>query len=393
MRTEKEKGIICLLLTFLAVLGVFAGGYRPKQNVCAAEDFRLWRQLDDRWGNTPIGGTTLRRSGCYVTSIAMVAVASGARSTDNFNPGVFARQLNNMGAFNSGGGLMSWASVNRAVSEISIATGNLNFRSGDQSGKAKELKAYLDKGMYVICNVGGHWVYIDGVIGNDVYMADPAKDEILMFKAYNNANITCYQALNGKNPYKGFTPLNAKPVVTTTTTSTTTTTTTTTTAATTTAIVTSVVSEQSDATRQASPSIAYKTGEYFCNSNNKTKIFADPDDENSSFAELNNGNVVNVVKVNGRYGEVTVGGKKGWVDLSCMKYAENVEIIADGDVNNDGQLDTFDLALVNEYIASRDKLTDGISVLTQAEIKAADLSGDGKIDNTDLLMYLMLICK
>lgn len=387
MRTEKEKGIICLLLTFLAVLGVFAGGYRPEQNVCAAEDYRLWRQLDDRWGNTPIGGTTLRRSGCYVTSIAMVAVASGARSTDNFDPGVFARQLNNMGAFNSGGGLMSWASVNRAVPEISIATGNLNFRSGDQAGKAKELKAYLDKGMYVICNVGGHWVYIDGVIGNDVYMADPAKSEILMFKAYNNASITCYQALNGKNPYKGFTPLNAKPVTTTTTAVTTTTT------VTTTATVTSAVPEQTDASRLASPALAYKTGEYFCNSNKKAMILADSDDEKSSFAELNNGNVVKVVKIDGRYGEVAVGGKNGWVDLSCMKYAESDEIITEGDVNNDGMLDTFDLALVNEYIASRDKLTDGISVLTQAEIKAADLSGDGKIDNTDLLMYLMLICK
>ena len=365
MRTEKEKGIFRLLLTFFVVIGMFAGVYRPNQNVRAAEDFRLWRQLDDRWGSTAIGGTTVRKSGCYITSIAMVAVASGARNTDNFNPGVFARTLNNMGAFSWDGGLMAWASVNKAVPEISIATGNIYFKSGNQSGKAKEMKAYLDKGQYVICNVGGHWVYVDGIIGSDVYMADPAKDEILMFKAYSNASINCYQVLNGKNPYKGFTPLNAKAAAPTTTT---------TTAVTTTTTVTTTAAE------------------YYCSSGKKVSVYSDAANVKSSFAELTNGNVVNIISTSGKFGEVSISGKKGWVDLSELKCAENSEEITLGDVNNDGKLDTYDLALVNEYIASRDKLPEGVSVLTQSEIKAADINSDGKIDNADVLIYLMKIC-
>ena len=151
MRTEKDNGIMRLLLTLLIVLGVMAGVYRPSQTAKAAEDFRLWRQMDSRWGNTAIGGSNVRRSGCYITSIAMVAVASGARDTSNFDPGVFAQQLNNIGAFNSSGGLSSWASVNKVVKEISIDSANLNFKSSDQKGKAAEIKAALDKGSYVIC--------------------------------------------------------------------------------------------------------------------------------------------------------------------------------------------------------------------------------------------------
>ena len=380
MQSLKEKGIIKLLLAFLVFIGVFAGALRTEHNVRAAEDFRLWRQLDDRWGNTAIGGTTLRRSGCYVTSIAMVAVASGARNTDSFDPGVFARQLNSMGAFNSGGGLISWASVNRAVPEISIATANISFRSGDQSGKARELKEYLDKGMYVICNVGGHWVYIDGVIGDDVYMADPAKDEILMFKAYNNSSISCYQALSGKNPYKGFVPLNAKTAAAAPLT-------------TTTAVTTSTAATTTTAVLPDQAPVVYKAGEYYCGSSEKVDILADIKDEKSSFAKLDDGGVVNVLSVSGGYGEVNVSGKKGWVDISALRYAESAEKITLGDVNNDGSNDEYDLALINEYISKSESLPEGISVLTQAEKKAADLSGDGKIDNTDVLLYLMLICK
>lgn len=173
MRTVKDNGISKLLLTFLMIIGILAGAYRPVHSAHAAEDFRLWRQMDSRWGNTAIGGSNVRKSGCYITSIAMVAVASGARNTTDFDPRVFAKQLNDIGAFNSSGGLSSWASVNKVVKEISIDSANLSFKSTDQKGKAAEIKAALDKGSYIICNVGGHWVYIDGVIGDDVYMADP----------------------------------------------------------------------------------------------------------------------------------------------------------------------------------------------------------------------------
>ncbi|WP_028516470.1 dockerin type I repeat-containing protein [Ruminococcus flavefaciens] len=411
MQKAKAKGILCFLLTLLMFAGVFAGVFTPRKYALAAEDFRMWRQLDDRWGNTAMGGTTVRRSGCYITSIAMVAVASGARDTDSFDPGVFAKQLNDMGAFSSGGALIAWASVNKAIPEISIATANISFKSGDQKGKAAEMKEYLDKGMYVICNVGGHWVYVDGIIGDDVYMADPAKDDILMFEAYNNAGINCYQALKGKNPYSGFTPLktNTAEVATSASSSTATTATTVTAASTTKAAVSTVKTSAATSTSVAKTTVTsakttvaastskaapkeYKTGEYYCTSDEKIDIYADIKDTKSVIAALEYGNVVNIISVNGSYGEVSIDGKKGWISLDKLEYADSDKKLSAGDINGDGSADAYDLALLNEYIISREKLPEGISVLTSQEIKAADLSGDEIINNTDVLLYLMLIC-
>ena len=145
MRNFKVKGITGILLVLFTIIVFLAGVYRPQTTASAAEDFRLWRQNDERWGSYPIGGSTIRQSGCYMTSIAMVAVASGARDSENFDPGVFSKALNEINAFNQWGGLASWGSVNSVVNEISISSINLNFTSDDQSGKAAEIKKLLTK--------------------------------------------------------------------------------------------------------------------------------------------------------------------------------------------------------------------------------------------------------
>lgn len=419
MRTVKDKGILRILLAFLIIMGMFAGVCRPVNGADAAEDFRTWRQMDSRWGSVAIGGSTVRSSGCYITSIAMVAVASGARDTDSFDPGVFARELNAIGAFNPYGGLSSWGSVNKVVKEISIASENLKFKASDQSGRAAELKAALDKGMYVICNVGGHWVYIDGVVGDDVYMADPAKDEVLMFKAYKNEGLQCYQLLQGKEPYSGFVPPVSVSDTTTAVTSTTVTVLTSntsssseTTAATTTAAskVTSVTekttasentstsqnttaSTEKTATSQrpAVTTVTFTEGEYYC-SGDTVRIYADMADKKSVLYELCDGNVVKVLSVSGNFGEVMIGGRKGWADLRELVFAGPYVKLTVGDINDDGVFDAYDLTLINEYILGKARLPEGVSVLTGSEMDAADLSGDGKIDNTDVLLYLMRIC-
>ena len=208
---------------------------------------------------------------------------------------------------------------------------NIHGRKGT---KAAEMKEYLDKGLYVICNVGGHWVYVDGIIGDDVYMADPAKDEIMMFKAYNNASITCFQALKGKNPYSGFTPLTIKEEVSETSSTTALSSTTTTATATVTtakaaasssktttatkAAVTSKATSVSAVKNSAAVSTAktapneYMAGEYYCTAAEKVDVFADMKDQKTSIAALEYGNIVNVVSVSGSYGEVKIGGKKGF---------------------------------------------------------------------------------
>lgn len=345
MQTFKRKGIHGVLLAAIIVIGLLAGVCRPCESAAAGEDFRTWRQLDERWADLPLGGSTVARSGCYITSIAMVAVASGARDTESFDPGVFAKALNDMGAFSPGGALVSWGDIQKAVNEVSVATPNINFTSTDPAGKAKEIKSYLDKGQYVICNVGGHWVYIDGVIGDEVYMADPAKDEILMFEAYNNSSITFFQVFNGKNKYSGFTPLTV-----------------------------------------------FSKGEYYCPQGRTVNVYADKEDKTEAVAVLEPGYVVSVSGVSTDMGQIYIGGYLGWIDLTELEFAGKPQTFTAGDINNDGVVNEYDLALLNDYLDSRWRLPYGVSTLTSSELAAADINGDGVLSDSDVLYYLMLIC-
>ena len=393
MRNANVKGITGILLVFFTFIAMLAGGYRPQMTASAAEDFRLWRQNDERWGSLPIGGSTIRQSGCYMTSIAMVAAASGARDTESFDPGVFSKELNEINAFNQWGGLASWGSVNKVVNEISISSKNLNFTSEDQSGKAAEIRKLLDEGSYVICNVGGHWVYIDGVIGDDVYMADPAKDEILMFEAYKNENIAFYQTLRGKEPYKGFTPLyevspeKSDDGADTAVTGSTVTTTALSTAPVTT---TSTTTASSKATTQPAPDIEL-TGEYCCLESG-ANVYAEPKADSKCVISLEKGNIVYVESVMEGFGEVVINGAKGWIKLADFEFTGDEQELMAGDINNDSSADEYDLAVINEYLSSLGRLPEGVSVLTRSEVAAADINGDGTVDNTDVLMFLMRVC-
>ena len=138
--------------------------------------------------------------------------------------------------------------------------------------------------------------------------------------------------------------------------------------------------------------MTYKAGEYYCSDVVPVKVWADIKAQKDAIASLSYGNVVRVLKVSGTVGEVKIGGRSGFVELTKLNYAGEPEEHEAGDVNNDGSFDTCDLALINEYLNSLGKLPEGISVLTSPEIAAADISGDGIVDNNDVLLYLMLIC-
>ena len=204
MLNIKKKGLLSLFLAMLTVFGVFSGTYRMTE-VHAVEDYHLWRQNDPRWGSTPTGGSDIARTGCLVTSLAILAVHSGAESTDSFDPGVLANRISSVGGFDYSGGIASWAAITSALPDVKVV-GYRYFQAYDQSGKAAEIKSVLDSGLYVICNVGGHWVFVEGVVGDDVYMIDPAKDDVLMFSAYNGQYITSYEVFTGKNPPPEFCP-------------------------------------------------------------------------------------------------------------------------------------------------------------------------------------------
>ena len=444
------------------MVGMIAGAVSPTEKAHAAEDYHTWSQKDERWAYTAMGGSTVKESGCYITSIAMVAAASGARDTESFNPGVFAQQLNNIGAFSWDGSLMYWASVNAVIPEVKIETANLYFSSGSREGKASEMKSYLDKGMYVICNVGGHWVYVDSISGADVKMADPAKSETDLYSAYSD--IYCYQALSGKNPYGSTaaetteaattlsetttttttsTTTTTTTSTTTTTTSTTTTTTTTTTNTTTTSATTTTTTgtpattavisitavsmrnalinapfamkeksnmglsvstltttavETTTTTTEAETSTqttaeTVPLGEYYYTGSESASVYSEMNSESKVIAAIRNGDIINITRAVGEFGCVNINGSDAWVNMSELEYAGSSEELIPGDINGDGNTDAVDLSILNDYIRSCSELPEGISTLRRCEIEAADISGDGIIDNNDVLIFLMLICE
>ena len=449
--TVTNKGIIGILLACVMLIGMIAGVYSPTEKAHAAEDYRTWSQKDERWAYTPLGGSTVKESGCYITSIAMVAAASGARDTESFNPGVFAQQLNNIGAFSWDGSLMYWASVNAVIPEVKIETANLYFNSGSRESKASEMKSWLDKGMYVICNVGGHWVYVDGISGADVIMADPAKTETYLYNAYSD--ILCYQVLSGKNPYGSHNePATTEAVTTTssetttTTTSASTTTTTETSSSTTTTSTTSketstttiattapaevtataeattmraavitapfAVLEKSADTRseetqtteattttaasteaETTSTTEAETGEYFYSGSETASVYSEMNSESTVITSLRNGDIVSVTRTVGEYGCINISGTDAWVKMSELEYAGESRDLEAGDINGDGEINAVDLALLNEYIRNAADLPEGVSTLRRCEIEAADVSGDGAINSSDVLIFLMLICE
>lgn len=143
-------------------------------------------------------------------------------------------------------------------------------------------------------------------------------------------------------------------------------------------------------TAKPSTTVTYVKGEYYCPDSRTVTVYSE--DGKETAAVLEEGNIVDVVSVSGDTGEVVINSKKCRVKLSELVFAGKEKKLVMGDINNDGAFDGYDLALINEYIISRSRLPEGVSVLTGAEIAAADISGDGLIDNTDVLMYLMRIC-
>lgn len=371
MHKGKFKMFTGIILAIFALMGIILSPVTSLK-ISASENYRQWRQFDSQWGSIKLGegNCTMANSGCLVTAIAIMAVYSGSENPDNFNPGTFANSLNAINAF-SDGAIASWASITKVIPDVKFVE-KYTFTSSDQKGKAAEMKSFMDKGYYVICNVGGHHVFVEAISGSDVLMIDPAKNDTNLFSAYNNSGIVDIRVFSGKNAYQSTTSASTSP---------------------TTATRPPVVSTITTMTTAAPTTESYKIGEYFASAGNYIGIFTSPESGSGIIEYLSEGQIVNVISVKNGMGCVQLGAENGWINMKYLSYAGEPEVHKTGDINNDGRTDRLDLALLNEYISSLSELPDGISILRECEINAADINGDGTVDNNDAIAYLAIICK
>lgn len=431
MQTTEKKGILKSILGILTAL-IFLVGINPLYSgkineISAAEDYHTWRQMDPRWGNVGMNGTTVAKSGCLITSLSIMARASdsldskalenlGISRVDDFNPGILANAYTNRGGFSYGGAIASWGTISQIIPQITFVR-DKNFSSYTQEGIASEIKAMMDQGLHVIVNVNWHWVYIEGVVGNDIYMIDPASDTVLLYDEYQLSGGNEYWALTCKNPPAPFNPSGTSTTTTTTETTTTTTTeatttsTTTTTATTTTTTTeaTTTTTPETTTTTKATTTTAVttttgrlidttvtamQTGEYFNSGTAEIGMYDSSDCTGEPVSYVIPDGVVNVRECIGTIGHIAgADDYAGWIDLSGMTFVKAEMLHEKGDINGDGKIDMYDLGLLGEYLNSLAYMPDGVSMLTACEIKAADINGDGKINSGDVLVYLILVCK
>ena len=152
-----------------------------------------WKQFGESWSNIYLGSSshTIGRSGCLVTSIAMLIAKSGVPTNiqGEFNPGSFVKYLNNHGGFI--GANFVWSSVSKAAPTFKYK-GDTNLFGRSKSEKIRLIKEKLDAGYYVVIEVkrptGQHWVAVDRVEGNNIIMMDPASKETIVWNKYNPSN-------------------------------------------------------------------------------------------------------------------------------------------------------------------------------------------------------------
>lgn len=411
------------------------------------DEYREWSQLDSRWGNVAMGGTTIRRSGCLLTSLAIMAVHSGSidsralsnlgiSSIEEFNPGVLANAYTRVGGFSSGGAISSWGTINTLIPNITFGFDKY-FTSTSQQGKVSELKELLANDWHIIARVnsasGYHWVYIESVNDNgSVTMCDPAMDTHDLYTGYPTGLQGEYWALKGTNPPTAsveyepsldieltslpdkivyqhgeeidFTGMSVMLTGTdpkkgewteecadiyssdkiTVDTS---------------AFDNSAAGEYeikvsadmgyASAETSFMVTVCRETGEYTISSELPVPVYSDKNSGTPVFT-LNQGNVVQITECDEKYGVIVSGDTVVYVELDQLAKTED-RIYDKGDINNDGVIDKYDLSLLNTYLQQAENLPDGVTTLTSSQLASADINGDGAVDFADVREYLMII--
>lgn len=154
-------------------------------------DFTGWKQCNAPWSNIEIGSSSknICKIGCAATSISIQIASSKTNvSIPTLNPGTFVETLNKNGGFTSKGSIFWEKAAVVAPKFKYLARESI---SGNVETKANKLREYLNNNEYVIIGVHksanddiSHWVALNKVVDNDVYMFDPGSSATKLFDQY-----------------------------------------------------------------------------------------------------------------------------------------------------------------------------------------------------------------
>ncbi len=170
----------------------------------AAGEYRTWLQSDSRWGSIAFGeqGDTVSKSGCAITSVAKLLVHSGAvaDNEEQFNPGIYCRWLNQVGALTPQGWIV-WSMASNYDADFNYF-GAVNL-TGTATQKTATIQSYYNDGYVIAVSVknGGHYVAVDKVANNTVYIMDPANTGYTKLFQYDAAGVNQIQIYKG--PHNG----------------------------------------------------------------------------------------------------------------------------------------------------------------------------------------------
>lgn len=442
------KRLLGAATAVIAAVCAITGSLPAAQAAYREEEYLTWSQLDERWGDTPMGETTIRSSGCLVTALAMMIMDSGSldaqamenlgiESEEEFTPGVLADGYTSIGGFSTGGAINSWLDVQKLVPNVKWGY-DTNFESTEKEEVAGTIKSLMSEGWYIIARVAApygryHWVYIRGVYGDELYMSDPADSNPLLYEVYPDGLQGEFWALKGAVPpdtdfippetfepfvkidvvtppktlYAYGEPLDLSDCVVTVSGMDTTG------MAWQNAPVPLTEAENvSVSTYTFSPerpgeygirlltytdyafdeeiitlTVSQPVGEYYLDGHNQLDVYGSALGGAPIFT-VDNGAVVSVTECVGDLGLIASDSFTGWIDVSRMSRVESSIRRIKGDINNDGITDKYDMSLLNTYLAQRETLPAGISTLTSDELSAADMNSDGKVDEADVIAYL-----
>ena len=193
-----KKKILAMLMIMIMCVPFIT----PIRANAASQAYRTWSQADSEWGSIHLGSSqyTMKSSGCLVTAIAMLICHTGSADASSFTPKTLVNYLNNNGGFTSGGALY-WAKVNGAADGFSLYESKVSLANMTKAQKISTMAQYVKNGYGVIISVrnGGHWVALDRIEGNTVYMLDPGDSDTNLFDTYSESAIDRLAIYKGKH--------------------------------------------------------------------------------------------------------------------------------------------------------------------------------------------------